>query len=434
MRLSDLARFAWRAMSDRKLRTALTIVGIIIGPATIVALLGATQGFSNSVSSAFSRTGTTSIFVQPNGRGASLTYTDVPVLQKMSGVKAVVPYYLIPGTIQQGGQTVSVQVLAGDFAQLSLVLPGLALSQGSTPSGSDLAGADIGWNIANPTTAGAQNLTVNQIVTITFSDFSGFGATGTNGVKSFVVRGIFSSYGQGFLINPDEAIFLPLAEGQALLHSQDYSGIIVVATTTSAVNQVVGEISGQYGNSVRVTAVTQILSTIESITNGIGTILASVGGISVIVAFIGIMTTMFTTIVERQKEIGTLKAVGYTSRNILSIFLVEATITGFIGGTIGAGAGVALSYVIVALFSGFGGGGGGGGGGGAGVSARGGGAGGSGLGGLGGSFSSLHIVPAISPELLLFAVALATAVGAIAGLLPAWRASRLTPVEALRTL
>jgi len=124
-----------------------------------------------------------------------------------------------------------------------------------------------------------ENITVNQILTVTFSDFSGLGATGSTGTKSFVVRGIFSPYGQGFLINPDEAIFLPLAEGQSILHSADFSGIIVVASSTSVVNQVVNEISSQYGNAVRVTAVTQILNTIQSITNGIGTILASVGGI-----------------------------------------------------------------------------------------------------------------------------------------------------------
>jgi len=430
MRISDLAKFAWRAMMDRKLRTTLTIIGIVIGPATIVALLGATQGFSNSVTAEFTKTGTTSIFILPNGRGSSLTYSNVPVLQKLAGVKAVVPYYLIPGTIEQGGQSMAVQILAGNFQDLSMVLPGLQLAQGSTPSGTDLAGADIGWDVAYPSTAGAGNITVNQILTVTFSDFSGLGATGTTGTKSFVVRGIFSPYGQGFLINPDEAIFLPLAEGQSILHSDDFSGIIVVASSTSVVDQVVNEVSSQYGNAVRVTAVTQIVNTIQSITNGIGTILASVGGISVVVAFIGIMTTMFTTVVERQKEIGTLKAVGYTSKNILSIFLVEAGITGFIGGSIGAGAGVLLSYVIVAFFSGFGGGSGG-----AGRAAPPGGAAGSGgAGGFGSSFSTLHIVPAISPELVLFAVALATAVGAVAGFLPAWRASRLTPVEALRTL
>ncbi|MEM3684409.1 MAG: ABC transporter permease [Conexivisphaerales archaeon] len=413
-------------MTDRKLRTTLTIIGIIIGPATIVALLGATQGFSNAVASEFSKTGSTSIFVTPQGRGSFLTYSDVPIIQKMNGVKAVVPYYLLTGTVTQGGQETSVQILAGDFSQLSLVLPGLNIADGNLVGSSDLAGADIGWYIAHPQIAGAANITTNQVITVSFSGFSGFGASGASGQKSFIVRGIFAQYGQGFLINPDEAVFIPLSEGESILHTNHYSGIIVIAQSPSTVNQVISEIDSQYGQSVRVTAVTQILNTIQSITNGIGTILASIGSISVIVAFIGIMTTMFTTVVERQKEIGTLKALGFTSRNILSIFVVEAAITGFLGGVIGATAGVGLSYIIIALFSG------------AGFSggtnqARTFGNGG-GQGAFASSFSNLHIVPAVSPELLLAAVALATAVGALAGLLPAWRASRLTPVEALRSL
>ena len=85
---------------------------------------------------------------------------------------------------------------------------------------------------------------------------------------------------------------------------------MVVASNAGTVTSVVSEITNAYGTKVRTTAVTQILATVQSITGGIGTILAAVGSISVLVAFIGIMTTMFTTVVERTKEIGVLKAWG----------------------------------------------------------------------------------------------------------------------------
>lgn len=273
---------------------------------------------------------------------------------------------------------------------------------------------------------------MNQVVTVTLASSGVFGGSGAPSEKSFIVRGIFSKFGQGIFVNPDTSIFVPLSEGQSILHTQHYSGIIVVASSASTVNEVVSELENQYGQSVRVTAITSIVSTIQQITSGIGTILGAVGGISVIVAFIGIMTTMFTTIVERTKEIGVLKALGYTSRNVMLIFLVEATITGFIGGVIGAGSGVAVAFLLVQVFTGIGSGGG------AtptATSTRGGaGLGGGGLFGGGGTssgFSTLTITPAITPELLIFAIALATAVGALAGLLPSWRASRLLPVEAL---
>lgn len=426
-------------MADRKLRTTLTIIGIVIGPATIVALLGATQGFSNGVASQFEKTGATSIFVNPVGRGSTLTADDLSVFQNMQGVKAAVPYWLSQGTVTQGTQTSPVQLVSADFSQLNLVLPGLELASGAYPGSNDLGGAAIGYSIAFPNTSGATNTTVNQLVTMTFAGFGGFGGSGLSGSRTFVVRGVFSQFGQGFLINPDDSIFVSLSTGQSLLHTNDYSGIIVVATSSSTVNEVSTEITNQFGSAVRVTAVTSILSTIQSITGSIGVLLGSIGGVSVLVAFIGIMTTMFTTVVERTKEIGVLKAIGYSSGAILSVFLVEALVTGFLGGVIGAGTGVVMSYAIVSFFASglnFGGGstslGGGGasfaGGGGAAI--RAGATGASAL--TSGGASSLTIVPSISPELILLAIGLASAVGMLAGFLPAWRASRLPPVEALR--
>jgi putative ABC transport system permease protein len=447
MRVQTLVRFAWKAMKDRKLRTTLTIIGIVIGPDTIVALLGATQGFSNAVAGQFEKTGTTSIFVIPVGRGSTLTAKDLPIFQSMTGVKAVVPFWLNQGTITQGPQTTPVQIMSADLSQLNLVLPGLALATGSYPGSNDLAGADIGYSIAYPNIVGATNTTVNQLVSVTLNEFGGFGGSGGTGTRSFAVRGAFSQFGQGFLVNPDNTIFVTLPTGQSMLHTNAYSGVVVVATSADTVNEVTTEITNQFGSAVRVTTVTSILSIIQAVTGGIATILGSIGGISVLVAFIGIMTTMFTTVVERTKEIGVLKAIGYSSGNILSVFLVEALVTGFLGGVIGAGTGVALSYLIVSFFAsgaGFGGGGT------AGPVGAGGGSGGFGslttgaraagaasrgtavTGSVNSGFGTLTIVPSISPELILLAVGLASAVGMLAGLLPAWRASRLTPVEALR--
>ena len=426
MRLQDLVRFAWKALSDRKLRTSLTILGLVIGPATIVALVGATQGLSNGVSAQFSKTGATSIFLTPAQRGFSFTSADVSTLQSMPGVAAVVPFYLFSGTVAQGTQTTSVQIMAGDFSKLNQVFPGLQIEQGSEPAASNLGGAAIGSTLAYPNEPGIPNFTINNIVPVSFGGgnvgasfsgggqvrfFSATGASSTSGSRSFIVTGVFAPFGQGFFINPDTGIFVPLATGQSILHSGKFTGIVVVASSPSTVDQVTSEISAHYGQQVRTISVSSILSTIQSVIGGIGTFLGAIGGISVLVAFIGIMTTMFTTVVERTKEIGILKALGYSSRNVLSIFLVEASVTGFAGGIIGAAAGAGLSFALVPLFSnGFSGGG----------------------GPRASATSTLTIVPAISPELILLAVGLATGVGMLAGLLPAWRASRLPPVDALR--
>ncbi len=415
MRFRDIARFSWAALTDRKLRAILTIIGIVIGPATIVALLSVTQGFGNGVTAALSSTGSTSIFVTP-ANSNFLTYANVPTIQKMAGVGAVIPFWLLTGTIKQGTQTTGVQVVAGDLSKLHYIMPGLNLSTGTAPSDSDLAGADIGSSVAYPDIAGASDVAVNQIVTVTFPQ--GFGASsGVISEKSFVVRGIFNKYGQGFFVNPDRSIFVSLSGGQATVHSDHYNGIVVVASSSSTVNEVVSELTNEFGKTVSVTSVASLVSVISSITGALGLILSGIAGISVLVAFIGIMTTMFTTVIERTKEIGVLKALGYKSYNILSLFLAESAITGLIGGIIGAAVGAGVSFVIGDVIQA--------------LTSR------SSTSSVGGTsaagtgLSSIRIIPVLSPELLLGAVALATAVGAFAGLLPAWRASRLLPVDAL---
>ena len=438
MRASDLFKFALRALRERKLRAALTILGIVIGPATIVALVGATQGYSNATASRFETLGANTVFVSPVGRSFSLTTTTVQEIQSLAGVEYAVPYQQASGQITQGGGTVSVTVYALDLSQLDNLLPSLSLAQGSLPSSSDLVGAAIGNTIAHPNIQGAANTTLNDVLTvsgigrfsfITFGGGGGGGAAsaspssgGSGTSRSFIVRGVFNSFGQSFLINPDNSVFVSQSAGQELLHSSTYNGVVVVASSAADVTEVINELDAEFGQSVRTTSVTSLLSTIQSVSQGATTLLEAVAGTSVVVAFIGIMTTMLTSVLERTTEIGILKALGASSRSIMLAFITEASVTGLFGGAIGAAAGVALSYVVISFLAGslgigglsFGGG----------TFARGGAS-------TASSATTLNITPAISPEIIVIAVAIALAVGTIGGIIPAWRASRLTPVEAL---
>ncbi|MDA4118065.1 MAG: ABC transporter permease [Thaumarchaeota archaeon] len=456
MRPLGLIRYATRALTERKLRAVLTILGIVIGPATIVSLVSATQGYSNASTAQFSSLGATTLFVAPVGRGTTLTSADVATIQAFSGVSSVLPYQQISGQVSDGGYSIFAQVVAIDFSQLPSAFPTLALGQGTTPADTDTVGAAIGYSIANPGLQGAGNFTVNQVMTVsglgraatfTFNGNNvGFGSNSQSAAtkRSFVVRGVYNQFGQGFGVSPDDTIFIPLASGEVILHSATYTGIMVVASSPSTVTNVTNELTAQYGSNIRITSVSSLLSSIQSVTSGATTLLEAVGGTSVLVAFIGIMTTMLTSVLERTKEIGVLKALGSSSRDIMLIFLAEAVVTGLLGGVIGVGSGYALSFLVIGALSGtlrvpsFGGGapvvravG-------AAATAARGAAGGAVNGGFNGpaasaaSSSTLAITPSITPEIMVLAILLAIAVGTFGGLIPAWRASRLNPVEALR--
>jgi ABC-type antimicrobial peptide transport system permease subunit len=143
--------------------------------------------------------------------------------------------------------------------------------------------------------------------------------------------------------------------------------------------------------------------------------MGGVGAISLFVAGVGITNTMFVSIMERTREIGVLKAIGYRARNILTMFLAEASITGIIGGFLGTIIGVLLAFLLSGGLSGM--------------------MGGSGMGGPGGSSratASSGFTPVISSQLIAFSLIFPIGISIVAGLYPAWRASRLNIVNALK--
>jgi putative ABC transport system permease protein len=440
LRVRDAILLAAGAMSDRRTRTALTIIGLVIGPAAIVALVGATQGYSNASAAQFQKLGATTIFV--SGVDINFTQADLNEIQGLSGVSAVVPYETLSGSMDVAGTSENVQIIATNIAELEAVIPDLSLQQGTLPPSSDLTGSVIGSSIAYPDVQGASNVSVDQVITVSgisadqFLNFAGGGVqvsvkgaspAGNSGTvtRSFIVSGIYNAFGQGFAqISPDGTIFVPIAVAQGITHTYTYTNLLVAASSAKVANQVASEITDLFGSSkVSADTLSSILSTLQSVNSGISTLLEAVAGISVLVAFIGIMTTMFTSVLERTKEIGIMKALGASGRNIMLTFLSEALLTGFIGGLIGAGAGSALSFVMITLLTEL-------------IQ----GSGGSNVpsaspGGSGASSTAaLNITPAITPELILFAIVLATAVGMLAGLYPAWRASKMPPVDALRSV
>ncbi len=421
MKVTRIVKFAWGAMKNRKLRAVLTILGITIGPAIIVALVGATQGFGASVTERFNKLGITTLFVMPGGRptlqmddGVARTISQIPEVEQ------VVPYYSVRATIRIGSQTRDISIIALDISELKSILPGLAPAEGTLPASTSQA--IVGSDVASPPD-GSPGVTLDGVLSTSINTRVGTRTVRVN--RAFVASGILKTFGQSFFINPDETVFVPLGAGRSLTGTRYYSGLYVIARTPEDVSTIQSTISDLYGNRVRVTAISSLVSGIQSVLGGVNSILISIAFMSVIVAFIGIMTTMFTSVAERTREIGILKSLGYSPRDILSIFLSEATLTGAVGGLVGISLGTVLSFLVMGIFGGgLGGLGAGGGGfmGGFGSGPR--------VGGQGAQ--ALIITPVITPELLIGTFLLAVSIGALAGLLPSWRASKMIPVAALR--
>jgi len=418
-------------LRSRKLRATLTIIGIAIGPATIVALIAATGGFANQTTAQFEKLGAETILVSPVGRifvagagqaapngansaGVSLDADSERALAGLDGVKMVLPYYRISATMRTGTQNAQVSIIALDTEKMRSLFPGIQISEGSEPGSSEFTSALVGYNVAHPG-GDSSNIALNQVVSVSYTVRNQRQVT--TETRSFVVKGLLSQFGQGLFLNPDDTIFVTMGTGRLLTRSNTYSGFYIVAKSADDVNGVVEQINERYSNQMRATTVSSILSTVQTITSNISNLLGSIAAVSVVVAFTGIMTTMLTSVNERVREIGMLKALGTPRRGIMMIFLTEAVLAGFLGGLIGATLGSSLSFwVASSLF-----GGGFGFGGPARIGARPG----------QGAAPAVSITPAITPELFGGAILLAVGVAILAGLIPAWKASKLTPVQAL---
>jgi putative ABC transport system permease protein len=133
MRNLDIIGIAFSAIKNRKLRSALTIIGMAVGPATLVALIGTTQGFSATLTDQFSQFGVDTIVVTPGRAAARLTLQDVTTIGTVEHVAYAIPFYRTFGTVNLGSTSTSIQVTALDLSLLPILLPGLGVAEGAIP-------------------------------------------------------------------------------------------------------------------------------------------------------------------------------------------------------------------------------------------------------------------------------------------------------------
>ncbi|MEM4380731.1 MAG: ABC transporter permease [Candidatus Caldarchaeum sp.] len=407
MKTHDYVRFAWSALKDRRLRTTLTILGIVVGPALITALNATTAGLTQNIISNLQVFGADTILIQRVG-DFNLDDTVIKNIRQTPGVREVYPYYLIAsGEIKTRGKTFAMDpvrsytILAVNLKDLPNLFPNIKLEAGEIIDNPSYA--LVGYSAWNPRDPDIPPIDLGSLFTA---------STGA-AARSFTVSGRFDRYGQALFLNPDTQIFVNLDAGRLLTNRRSYSGAFVRITEPGMSDSVVIELENRYGENIRVFSITAISETVQQIIGTLNVFFSSVASMSLLVAFLGIMTTMFTSVNERVREIGLVKALGFRTRDVMLNFLTEAVIIGLIGGIVGTAAGVATSFVLADIFSG------------PPAESR------PGTFAVGGP-QAVRITPLITFELVITGVLVAVVVSMLAGLIPAYRASKLEPMEALR--
>lgn len=144
--------------------------------------------------------------------------------------------------------------------------------------------------------------------------------------------GILAQYGSTPFVSPDSSIVIPLDELMKILSRRSYGMLIVKASDVATVNDLSNTLNTIYRNNVQILTVQQLSETVSTIIGQFGIFLASIAGVSLSVAGLGTMNIMMITVLERAREIGVMKAIGFKNRDILLLYIVESSLIGIIGG------------------------------------------------------------------------------------------------------
>jgi putative ABC transport system permease protein len=423
MNIKEIFHLSFDAVWDRKARSALTIVMVIVGSGLMVALNGISAGQSEFVNKQLNQLAPNILFVSSGQRSfrgpdigtASIIINSAVVsrINSLPFVQEVVPSYQGQASLESQGNFVNSQIMAMDPQKVYLINPNLQLTEGSTIKANDPSSMLVGDSIANPPGMSTQFLSLGQIVKVTYTFVDSATAKQSTQTKSFIVSGILQPTGNNVI---DRAVIIDRNTGNTLFHkSGKYDNLVVVAQSPTYVNTVQKEIQSLYGTNIGIITPKAILQTRQQFLNGNSSFIQSVAFIALLVGAVGIITTLYTSVNERIFEIGTMKAIGAQKTFILSLFLMEALIIGIVGSTLGVTTGMGGAYAMSDFTRGLG-------------------PGSSGPPPPGGNNNTPqpHITPIFRATDLLSVWILSFIISVIAGLYPAWKASRLSPVLALR--
>jgi len=414
MKFIEFFSIAIRALLSNKLRSALTMLGMIIGVGAVIVLMSVGAGLQNMITSTFEELGSNLLFVTPANPEApefaamapgyatpSITMDDAEAMRDIRSVIAVNPTNenfvkliagnesttsVIEGTTPEFQQLYDFEIASGQFiSEVNIARRDMVVVLGSKTA-EDLFDSD------DP---------VGQQVKIRNKRFTVIGVLEPRGMSSF-----------GF--SWDEMVITPITTYQVRLFSQTtpsgedaVQSIVVQVASAEVMDEVIEEIetllrkrhriAEDEDNDFAVTGLEQLMGTFETITLALTVFLGLIGGISLLVGSIGIMNIMLVSVTERTREIGLRKAIGAKRRDILMQFLLEAAMLSLVGGAIGLTGAWIIAWGISQI-----------------------------------DLGGFQINAVVSPFIVILAISVSIFIGLASGVYPAARAARLNPIDALR--
>ncbi|MEM2260566.1 MAG: ABC transporter permease, partial [Candidatus Methanomethylicaceae archaeon] len=337
MLITDILRWGLKGIRERKLRAALTILGIVIGTAAVISLISQTEGIQKSIVDQMNKLGPNTISVRPTSIAVTLTVKDVNKILQLPNVELVIPVITSNVRVYGSQSSRTFQLVGIDPNLFDSLISGYEIEEGRLYHSLSYSEVVVGSNVKKPQDLAIEFVSVGQAITI---------ETLTRSSRKVVnVVGALAPYGMTSLISVDDSIFMSIQAVSNFLGRTSYSALFIKVNSPENVEDVVNSIRAIYGNTLNILTVKQITDIVTSITGQLTILLGSIATISLFVAGLGIMNIMFVSVIERTKEIGVLKALGFKNRDILAIFLSEAGIIGIIGGIIGILIGSIISLI-----------------------------------------------------------------------------------------
>jgi len=433
MKLVDSFKLAMNSILHRRLRSWLTLLGIVIGVAAVVAIISIGEGAQASISEDLSDFGADIITVSPGysktqtfgggfksgmGKGSTastqgiqdeedptLTSKDSMIIKQNQNVQAVLETTSARGDFVFLSEELSVSI-KGVNANTWLEVEEPDLESGRLLTPSDSTAIVISGGLAEGTFK--QPITLGRRVTIDNQQFTVVGILAEAGSSSGMMSKISGS-GSNTVYMTNKTVW-DLTDDETI-EDNTFSSMSIKVKEVEIIEQTMDELTeslmifrkvNENTRDFSLTSMLEIQEQISGIMDSLTLFLSAIAGVSLIVGAVGVANSMFTSVLEKTKLIGILKALGSTNTEILTIFIIESGLFGLLGGVIGTLLGILAASTM------------------------------SGMMGLSLPMMKGGMITLVTPELMIVAIGMSTAIGIFSGIMPARAASKLKPVEALR--